>query len=180
MKENELVKQLHSQMKNKQDDDTLFWAIGDYRYKRAPGLFTGELRIGWPHMEQSYAPKKLLVLLQKKRSHENDAIQGLFDEQYERLDKYIHEFGLAFGLVNWLTTEAGFDGVELYSVEKNLIINTDEIFLSKDEALEHLKANKADYTKNAHPRQLALRIPTIEKLLDIIKNLDYCSDSDTT
>lgn len=62
----------------------------------------------------------------------------------------------------------------LVPVKQNHVIHNSTMFLTKQEAQEHIRLNHYHYTNKAHTYAMtAWRAPKVERLLNILKNFDW-------
>lgn len=70
--------------------------------------------------------------------------------------------------------EEEFDGFTIYDYEKIAVIKKNTMFLTKQEAKEHIKANYYHYNKTVHTYAMtAWRAPKVERLLKLLETFDF-------
>ena len=70
--------------------------------------------------------------------------------------------------------EECFDGFTIYDYKKVPVIKENTMFLTKQEAREHIEANYYHYNKSAHTYAMtAWRAPKVQKVLEILENFDF-------
>lgn len=160
----EFLKELQVEL-NSQDNDSQaaprFWTVGDYR---------------WVECDEENAERHSVYLPDDGESHEiNYFLTDLLEKEElsaEALEAF-KEISCEDSAFEWIQ-EHYDDGASLHPEKKEHFIRQNTMFLTKDEAKQHIKSNHYHYSDGAHTYAMtAWRAPKVERLLKILSEFDF-------
>lgn len=159
-----LQKELNEQP-NDGNADPVFWVIGDYQWELAPIGYEDELRVVCEGGED-FTITSFLEYLKD-------------EEEYEyvlsEVDFYISDTDRIEQIIE-LLNDNHHECFILMGVRKQFYIVPDTLFVTKQEAIKHLKLNSHHYTREAHTYAMtALRSPVVDRLWKLLRTCDFTS-----
>lgn len=164
----DLQKELKCQSKYETDCQAAprFWVVGDYKMSPVPFGFEDEVHINCPNKDYHSEINSLLDELKEEVIDEDSE----YTEEAVELFTDIGDDELA---LEWIQDYYDKDAY-LVPVRKDHFIREDTLFLTKQEAKQHILNNKHNYTSEAHTYAMtAWRAPKVERLLSILENFDW-------
>jgi len=142
-----------------------FWAVGDYEWRVVAEGCGEEVRFRLPQRDDYEATYNSLVD-EIKEQIENIEFAPEAVEAFE--DVHDDE-----SLLDWIK-EYYDEEADMYEVTKTHIVRQDTLFITKQEAKDHIKANHYHYTDEVHTYAMtAWRAPQVERLWKILENFDW-------
>ncbi|UPI11969.1 hypothetical protein [Bacillus phage SBSphiJ1] len=174
----QFLKDLQQELKTQDKDCQAaprFWALMDYRWVETSPDEYERISIVFPEEYEDYVLDDLvsdIINYNPDCSYcytvDHDAIDDLREmEDYFMTDED--------ELLKWFQTNIDSEAYLVYTKEEEFIVpNT--MFLTKQEAKNHIKVNHYHYTSKVHTYAMtAWRAPKVEKLLNILENFDWDS-----
>lgn len=164
----QFLKDLQKQMQyeNEHDYDSQasprFWSVGDYKWEPCWEGNAERFDIVLPKNAEGYDPDELkkTELENEEEMHSEEALEGL--REATDCDE----------ILDWVQEHMDEDAY-LVPMQRNHIIRPDTMFLTKEEAKEHIRLNHYHYTSEAHTYAMtAWRAPKVERLLKILSEFD--------
>lgn len=192
-KEIQFLKDLQQELKTQDNDCQAaprFWALMDYRWVETSPDEHERISIVFPEEYEDYVLDELVSDITNYNPDcsycytvDHDAI----DDLREMVDYFMVDED---ELLEWFQTNIDSEAYLVYEKEEEFIVpNT--MFLTKQEAKNHIKLNHYHYTSKVHTYAMtAWRAPKVERLLNILENFDWdslgaaeslvapCADSD--
>lgn len=192
-KEIQFLKDLQQELKTQDNDCQAaprFWALMDYRWVETSPDEHERISIVFPEEYEDYVLDELVLDI----INYNPNCSYCYTVDYDAV-KELRELADYFmtdedELLKWFQTNIDSEAYLVYEKEEEFVVpNT--MFLTKQEAKNHIKLNHYHYTSKVHTYAMtAWRAPKVEKLLDILENFDWgslraadslvapCADSD--
>jgi transcriptional regulator with XRE-family HTH domain len=178
----EFLKKLQEEIVNQSHDGQAaprFWAIGDYEDRVTDSGYEDDVCIYDPHETESYSEKEVLSMLRDIRDGKEEAPNAdnpgieYLEEKLEEIEGF-KCFGIDIDDLADLYREfIGQDPQIVYTVNEH-IVKPNTMFITKQEAKDHLEANHYHYTEEAHTYAMtAWRAPKVERLWNILENFDW-------
>lgn len=160
------LKELQTELNNQSTDSQAaprFWTVGDYRWAECNAGNAERYSVYLPNDGESYEINYFLTEVLDKEELSEEAL-----EEFEEISCEDSAF-------DWIQ-EHYDDGASLHPEKKEHFIRENTMFLTKDEAKEHIKSNHYHYTDKAHTYAMtAWRAPKVERLLKILSEFDFDS-----
>lgn len=160
------LKELQEELKTQENDcqaSPKFWTIGDYHMVAcADGCGDGYEAV-IPNQEYYGDADELLRKIEKNE----------LDEMSEEAKEEFSDIGCDASAEDWLRKYYS-DDTELVPVREEHFIHPNTMFLTKQEAKDHLKSNYYHYSSKAHTYAMtAWRAPKVERLLKLLETFDW-------
>jgi len=166
------LKELQEELKTQDRDyqaSPRFWTIGDYEMEACPEGCQDTYYVGVP--EREYYGDLDEFLDEIKEDLEEPEDQEYPDDSKEEFA----EIECEVSALDWIERYCDKDAY-LIPVRERHIIHPNTMFITKQEAMEHLKANHYHYSPRAHTYAMtAWRAPKVERLLKMLETLDWDS-----
>lgn len=167
----QFLKDLQTELKTQEQDsqaDPRFWVIMDHEYQITEEGYHDRVSVFDQDVCESYEveeyAKRLLEdgeLSEDETSNLNSIING---------DEYSKEEDL----IDWIKDNC--ENASIFYEKEVSVIKQNTMFLTKQEAKNHLKANSHHYSSKAHIYAMtAWRAPKVERLMRILENFDWDS-----
>jgi len=160
------LKELQEELKAQEHDCQAaprFWTIGDYHMVACADGCEDTYEAVIPSKEYYGDAEGLL-----KEIEENE-LDEMSDEAKEEFD----EITCNITGMEWLCKYYS-DDTELVPVREEHFVHPNTMFLTKQEAKDHLKSNYYHYSSKAHTYAMtAWRAPKVERLLKILETFDW-------
>lgn len=160
------LKDLQSELKTQEVDSQAaprFWVLRDYKWVLVPEGYGTEKRIYDREDEHTVEEFKRII----KESYEEDMLSDGFVDSID----YAEDESILVDLVNTYMDSCEF---ELFDVVRESFIVQDTMFLTKQEAKDHIQANHYHYSDKVHTYAMtAWRAPKVQKLLEILESFDF-------
>lgn len=177
-KEIQFLKDLQQELKTQDNDFQAaprFWALMDYRWVETSPDEHERLSIVFPEEYEDYVLDDLvseIINYNPDCSYCYTVDHDAIDDLREMVDDSVVDEG---ELLEWFQTNIDSEAYLVYEKEEEFIVpNT--MFLTKQEAKNHIKLNHYHYTRKVHTYAMtAWRAPKVEKLLNILEDFDWDS-----
>ena len=142
-----------------------FWTIGDYKMILVPDGYGDEVMV----VDEDGDRKEIGVLDYAKEIIE----EGNYDDRSDFEDfKYYVEVEDIHEVMHWI--EENTKRISFMDFKKEFFVRENTMFLTKEEAKQHLEANSHHYSSEAHTYAMtAWRAPKVERLLQILETMDW-------
>lgn len=176
-KEIKFLKELQEELKTQPHDSQAaprFWVVGDYEDMITAEGHHDKTVIYDPNYGKEISLEEAVKDLKKIRDKDEDAVIGEGDIlSYDALletDLDAADEDEIFELYQDYISECS----TLNFTERVHKIHPNTMFLTKQEAKDHIKANSYHYSSDAHTYAMtAWRAPKVAKLLEILENFDW-------
>lgn len=140
-----------------------FWAVGDYK---------------WVECSEGNAEQYSVYLPSDGESYEiNYFLSDVLDKEdlSEEVLEEFKEIGCEDSAYEWIKDHYDEDA-SLHPEREEHYVRENTMFLTKEEAKQHIESNHYHYTKKAHTYAMtAWRAPKVERLLKILSEFDFDS-----
>ena len=168
----EFLKELQNELKTQENDCQAaprFWVIRDYKYDVTEKGYHDRV-----HVYDTYgADGEYEVEEFAKLRLEGGSSCDLSSDELDELRSITAEYSIfrESNLLDWF--EEKTDATIVYEREVS-VIKQNTMFLTKQEAKDHLKGNSHHYSNKAHTYAMtAWRAPKVARLLSILENIDW-------
>ena len=150
---------------NEQDHDCQaaprFWVVGDYEKIACPEGNQDSYEVFLPGDCESFDLDDFL-----NEHKESDELEDDAKLEFE-------DIGCEISALDWIRKH--FDhGADLIPVKEQHVIKQNTMFLTKQDARNHIKSNHYHYTEKAHTYAMtAWRSPKVEKLIKILETVNF-------
>ena len=164
------LKELQNELKTQENDCQAaprFWVIMDYEYHITAEGYHNRVSVYDSDAAEAYEIEEYAKLqLEDENLSDDDCIAELKD--IIDGDEYFKESDL----IEWIE-ENCYEATVFYEKEVS-VIKQNTMFLTKQEAKDHLKHNSHHYSDKAHTYAMtAWRSPKVARLLSILENFDW-------
>lgn len=175
----ELQKELNTQDRDSQAHPR-FWVLRDYKKEPVAEGFHDSYEIYYPSVAEAFDLEKDM----ESKAEENgidfdnlpDDTEGMHpkvEELVEAIESYQGYRGDADLYVDWVK-EYEDEDVYLVPVAEKSFLVPNTFFITKEEAKRHIEQNDYHYSSKVHTYAMtAWRSPKVEKLFDILYNIDW-------
>lgn len=170
----QFLKDLQKQMQHESEHDydmqvsPRFWTVGDYKWIAAYEGSEERWDLYLPSAAEAYDADSFIKKIEK------DGLENDWDLGQEALDA-INEIGCEVSTLEWVQEYIDEDAT-IHGMEKVHVIKPDTMFLTKEEAKQHIRLNHYHYTSEAHTYAMtAWRAPKVERLVKILNEFDFNS-----
>lgn len=169
-KDIEFLKKLQHELKTQENDGQAaprFWVIMDHEYQITEKGHHDRISVYDSDANEAYEIMEYTKLqLEDDVLSEDDCIAEL--KEIMKDDEYLRENRL----IEWI--EENRNELTVFYEKEVSVIKQDTMFLTKQEAKDHLKANSHHYSNKAHTYAMtAWRAPKVARLLNILENFDW-------
>lgn len=158
----EFLKELGQEMKEQENDcqaSPRYWTVGDYEDRLVPDGYGDKTKIFLPDDCETIAIEDCVEFIAQHDVLTDEELRDLSDE-YADYDDILEAVQLIDG------------GANMFQVERTHIIKPNTMFLTKQEAKDHITANHYHYTNEAHTYAMtAWRAPKVKRLFEILEKL---------
>lgn len=147
-----------------------FWVIKDYRYEPCPSEHADRSAIYLPSHDHVYPVHEIYSTLIEINKHDMDEL--FTAEEFQDVLHHIQNEDLE-EINEWIQEHVDKDSRVIHEILVDHIVpNT--LFITKDDAINHLRSNQHHYTERAHTYAMtAWRSPSIHQLWDILEHTDW-------
>lgn len=160
------LKELQEELKTQEYDCQAaprFWTIGDYHMVVCPDGCEDSYELFIPDIDYSGDCDEFLKQVKE------DGFEGLPEAAAEDFNDIMCEVSA----LDWIKKYYGEDAY-LVPVREEHFVHPNTMFLTKQEAKDHLKSNYYHYSSKAHTYAMtAWRAPKVERLLTILETFDW-------
>jgi hypothetical protein len=164
-KDIQFLKELQTELNSQSNDSQAsprFWTVGDYRWEITLEGNAERYSVYLPRCGESSEIKEFYESLEHD-DLEKEALEALEDVDSED----------ETAIFDWIQ-EHYDDGATFIPEKKEHFIRQNTMFLTKQEAKDHIEMNHYHYTKEAHTYAMtAWRAPKVERLLKILSEFDF-------
>ncbi|WCS69837.1 hypothetical protein Goe25_02090 [Bacillus phage vB_BsuM-Goe25] len=177
MNENiQFLKDLQQELKTQDNDCQAaprFWVLMDYRWVSALPDDGERVSVVLPEECDDYVLDDLVDdIINYNISYSYSIDDEAIGDLEEMNSYYMSDEG---ELLEWIQANIDSEAYLVYEKEEEFIV-PDTMFLTKQEAKDHIKKNHHHYTSKVHTYAMtAWRAPKVEKLLGILENFDWDS-----
>lgn len=166
----EFLKELQNELKTQENDwqaAPRFWVIMDHEYQVTGEGHHDRVSVYDTNAAESYEIEEYAKSqLEDEDLSDDDCITEL--KEITEGDEYFKERHL----IEWV--EENRDEVTVFYEKETSVIKQNTMFLTKQEAKDHLKCNSHHYSNKAHTYAMtAWRAPKVARLLNILENIDW-------
>lgn len=145
-----------------------FWTVGDYHMVSCREENAEDYEVFLPEDAETY---KLSDLIQSCEDGDYDLSEDAKSE-FENL-KGAGEYEDPEEFMYWFKRYV-YDDADLIPVKEEHFIRPNTMFLTKQEAKDHIEANYYHYSDRAHTYAMtAWRAPKVERLIEILEKTDF-------
>jgi len=159
----EFLKELQQELKTQDHDYQAaprFWTVGDYRWIRTSEDDAERYSVYLPNDAECYELQAFL----KEVPTECYAIEDV--SEFQNIDCETEA-------IEWIQNNIDEDA-ELIPEKKEHFTQPNTMFLTKQEAKDHIRLNHYHYTDEVHTYAMtAWRAPKVERLLNILETFDW-------
>ena len=159
------LKDLQAELNNQDTDvqaSPRFWTVGDYRWVETLEGNAEQYSVYLPCCGESSEIKAFIESLDRD-DLEKDALEAL--EEVDLEDEH--------SIFDWIKEHYDDDAIFIPE-KKEHFIRQNTMFLTKQEAKDHIESNHYHYTKEAHTYAMtAWRAPKVERLFKILSEFDF-------
>ncbi|GAB6989495.1 hypothetical protein [Paenibacillus pini] len=162
----QFLKELQNELNSQTNDCQAaprFWVVGDYK---------------WVDCMEGNAERYYVYLPSAAESYEIDSYLKNVEEDEDLTEDELEEFkeiGCPDSALDWIQTYRDEDAY-LVPTRKEHFIRKNTMFLTKEEAKEHIELNHYHYTDEVHTYAMtAWRAPKVERLLKILSAFNFDS-----
>lgn len=172
----QFLKDLQHELKTQDNDCQAaprFWVLMDYRWISALPDDGERVSVVLPEECDDYV---LDDLVDDIINYNISYSYSIDDEAIKDLDE-MHNYFMSDEdeLLEWIQANIDSEAYLVYEKEEEFIV-PDTMFLTKQEAKDHIKKNRHHYTSRVHTYAMtAWRAPKVAKLLGILENFDWDS-----
>lgn len=163
------LKELQHELKNQENDGQAaprFWAIMDHEYQITGEGHHDRVSVYDTNVAESYEVDEYAKLQLENNNPSDDDIIELGEIMLS--NEYFRERDL----IKWIK-ENRSEAIIFYEKEES-VIKQNTMFVTKQEAKDHLKANSHHYSNKAHIYAMtAWRAPKVARLLSILKDFNW-------
>ena len=169
-KEIDFLKELQKELKTQNHDSQAsprFWTVADYEDRVVGDGYHDKVEIYSP---DSCTSQSLVEAIEELKEYGKSSLYELDRDSLRVIELYED------GENDILELYQEYIDKDAYMVylEKTHIIKPNTMFLTKQEAKDHIRLNNYHYTSEAHTYAMtAWRSPKVEKVLDILENFDW-------
>lgn len=164
------LKEFQQELKTQEHDCQAaprFWVIMDHEYQITEEGYHNRVSVYDPNASESYEIEEYA-----KSQLEDDCLSK--DDDIAELKAIMdgNEYFKESDLIEWVKENR--DELTIFYEKEVDVIKQNTLFLTKQEAKDHLKANSHHYSKKAHTYAMtAWRAPKVAKLLNILENFSW-------
>ena len=163
------LKELQNELKTQENDCQAaprFWVIMDHEYQNTERGYHDRVAVYDSDNGESYELEEYVKVL---KDEENEFLADEIEDLEEILK---HTYSRESSLIEWV--EENCNGIAIYYEKEVSVIKQNTMFLTKQEAKDHLKANSHHYSNKAHTYAMtAWRAPKVAKLLSVLENINW-------
>lgn len=163
----QFLKDLQQQMRYEDEFDydcqasPRFWTVGDYKWIPTWEGNAQRYSVYIPEWAEGYEVNEFL-----ERVQEDEELTGLALEAMADID-------CDYSALEWIQDYVDSNAY-LIPEEEVHFIRENTMFLTKEEARRHIEGNRHNYSSKAHTYAMtAWRAPKVERLLNILMNMDW-------
>lgn len=164
----QFLKELQNELKTQDRDCQAaprFWVIMDHEYQITEEGYHDRVSIYDPDAAEAYEIEEYVksLLEDELPSEAISNLKSIIDE---------NSYSKEEDLIEWI--EENCNDVTIFYEKEVAVIKQNTLFLTKQEAKEHLKANSHHYSSKAHTYAMtAWRAPKVARLLKILETFDW-------
>ncbi|QZA69846.1 hypothetical protein 043JT007_60 [Bacillus phage 043JT007] len=174
----QFLKELQQELKTQDNDCQAaprFWALMDYRWVTCPPDDHERVSVVFPEEGEDYVLDDLvndIINYESSCSYCYTVDHSAIDDLREMVDYFMTDED---EMLEWVRVNIDSEAYLVYEREEEFIVpNT--MFLTKQEAKNHIKVNHYHYTSKVHTYAMtAWRAPKVERLINILENFDWDS-----
>jgi hypothetical protein len=167
----QFLKELQTELKTQEHDCQAaprFWEIMDHEYRMTAEGYHDRVSVYDPFPADTYEVEEFC----KRILDEEDSIIPL--DEINNLKEIMakDDYSKVEDLIEWI--EENCKDVTVFYEKEEGVIKQNTMFLTKQEAKDHLEANSHHYSNKAHTYAMtAWRAPKVERLLKILETFDW-------
>lgn len=163
------LKELQEELREQETDcqaSPRFWVVGDYRYVASYDGCGDRFMITLPSTDYHFEISEYVNHILEENSSDYS------EEQLDELKSHVL-FNDKQDILDWCRENDDENAYLTEEIKEHYTVPS-TFFITKQEAIEHIKANKHHYTSEAHTYAMtAWRAPKVERLIKILENLNW-------